>query len=100
MTMSAWSRFDRRDERGDVLRIVRAVGVDEDDDAGGGGVDREPERLALAAAVVLNDARAVLEGDVARPIARVAVHDQHFVRVRSHRLDNLADESLPHLWRG
>ena len=55
-------------------------------------VERQPQRLALAAAVVLDDARAVLEGDLARAILRVAVDDQHLVGVRLHRVDDLADQ--------
>ena len=56
--------------------------------------ERQPQRLALAAAVVQDDARAVLDGDLARAIARVAVDDQHLVGVRLHLVDDLADQSF------
>ena len=46
------ARLDRRDELRDVVRVVRAVGVDEDEDLVVGLVEREAQRFALAAPVV------------------------------------------------
>src|SRR4029079_13858915 len=72
--------------------VVRAVGIDEHEDAGGRGLDRQPHRLPLAAAVVLNDLGAVLDGDGPGPITRVPVDDEHFIAVRTHGIDDFADQ--------
>ena len=54
--------------------------------------ERQAQRLALALAAVLDDARAVRGGDLARAVARMAVDDQHLVGVRLHLVDDLADQ--------
>jgi hypothetical protein len=84
----------RRHQLRDVRRIVRSIGVDEHDDLVRRLLERHPQRLAFAAAVVLDDAGAVLDGDRARAIARVPVHHQYFVAVGLHRVDDLADQSF------
>ena len=84
--------FDRSHQFRDVERIVRAVGVDEDEDAGRGLIDRDPQRLTLAVTVIGDDARAVLGRDRGGPVARMAVDHEHFVRERLHRVDDFADQ--------
>ena len=83
---------DRRDQRRDVARIVRSVRVDEHDDVAGRFVERQAQRVALALAAVEDDPRAVLQGDVARAIRRVAVDDEHLVGIRLDGIDDLADQ--------
>ena len=73
---------------------MRSVGVDEDDDVAGGLRQREPDRVALTFAVILNHARAVRLRDLARAIGRVAVDDQHLVAVGPDRVDDLSDQSF------
>jgi hypothetical protein len=88
------ARADGLDESGDVGWLVRAVGVDEDDDLGGGGGDRDSKRVALAAAVVLDDAGAMLDGDLARAVARVAVDHENLVGVGPARVHDRADDAF------
>ena len=52
------ARQDRRDQRGDVVRVVRAVGVHKDEDVAGGFGDAAADGRALAAPVVQDDPRA------------------------------------------
>ena len=50
MTRSAWPALIGATMRRDVVRIVRSVGVDEDDDLAGRLVERQAQRVALALA--------------------------------------------------
>jgi len=85
---------DGLDEFRDVGGLVRAVGVDEDDNLGGGGSNRHPQRVPLTAAVVHDDPGAVLDGDIARAVARVAVDHENLVGVGAARVDDRTDDAL------
>src|SRR4029453_11649159 len=88
------ARLDWAHQRGNVLRVVGAVGVDEDDDLAGGQVERAAQRLTLAFAAIELDAGPVRLGNLAGRVGRMAVDDKHFVRVRRHRVDDIADQAF------
>ena len=60
---------NRRNEFGNVVRIVRTVGVDEDQDPARALGDRQAQRLAFAAAAVENDARSMVQRGFPSPVA-------------------------------
>ena len=59
-----------------------------------GGGDRDSKRVALAAAVVLDDAGAMLDRDLARAVARVAVDHENLVGVGPARVHDRADDAF------
>ena len=74
------------------MRLVRPVGVDEDDDVAGRLVEGQAQRLAFAFAAVEDDARAVLGGDL-RACGRASGRRRPAPRRRTaHRVDDLADQ--------
>ena len=85
---------DRRYHRWDIFRLVRAIRVDENDDFARGLVQRHSERLAFAFSVVQRHSGAVLHGNFARPISRMAVDHKDLVCVRTYRFNDFADQTL------
>ena len=82
---------NRRDHRGNIFRLVRSVGVDEDDHIAGRFIERQPERFAFALAVIEHDARAMVDRNLPRAIARMTVHHENLVGIRADGVDDFAD---------
>ena len=86
---------DRRDDLGQLARLVAAVSVQEDDDVGvpGRGDSREAG-LAVAPQRLRHDRGAGSARDLGRPVARAVVHDDDLVDGGGDRAYDIADRLL------
>src|SRR5205823_395198 len=83
--------YDRQGEFRDVGRVVRAVGIHENDNIGIRELQALPHRRSLASAVIGVNRRTEALRDRPRLVGGAPVHDMNFVRERRRSLNRLGD---------